>query len=320
MALRKGIKLANPRRHRRRSKWPYIVALVLILGTSFYLFGYLKDDQTSDAQSTTEKAIDFLKGEPEPEPVVKKDTSEIITTLESYLVQQKGTYGYTVIELDDGRQFGKRDSTYYTAASSIKVAIFTYLYHQIEAGKINPNTKVTYLSSDYETGTGSLQSTPIGSKYQISYLAERMIVVSDNVATNMLVRTLGRTNIQNYLNSVGLAEVKMVTNDVTPRGMAKLLKLIYNGELLDANSKELLISYMKKSITPERLVAGVPSGVEVAHKIGSWSGAMSDIGIVFADNRAYAIAVYSDGVAWGATTDAVIAGISKRVYDFEASF
>jgi beta-lactamase class A len=147
-----------------------------------------------------------------------------------------------------------------------------------------------------------------------------MIKVSDNVATNILIRYLGRTNIQNYLNSQGLSEIKMVTNDVTPRSMAKLLKLIYQEELLNSASKELLFGYMKNSITPERLVAGVPKTVPVAHKIGSWSGAMSDIGIVFAENRPYAISVYTEGVAWGAATDAVIAGISKKIYEFEISF
>jgi beta-lactamase class A len=244
----------------------------------------------------------------------------MLADLEAYLGQQTGTYGYTVIELDDGREFGRRDSTYYTAASSIKVAIFVYLYHQIEAGAVNPETRLTYISADYETGTGSLLADPVGSKYKVSYLAERMIKVSDNVATNILIRYLGRTNIQNYLNNQGLAEIQMVTNDVTPRAMAKLLKRIYDEELLTSKNTELLFGYMKGSLTPERLVAGVPKTVEVAHKIGSWSGAISDIGIVFANSRPYAIAVYSEGVAWGAVTDAVIAGINRKVYEFEQSF
>lgn len=256
----------------------------------------------------------------EPEPKPKEPIDKIIADLEAYLGAQVGTYGYTVIELDDGRQFGKRDETYYTAASSIKVAIFAYLYHQIEAGAVNPETKVTYIGADYESGTGSLQAEPVGSKFKISYLAERMIKVSDNVATNMLIRTLGRTNIQNYLNNQGLAEVKMATNDVTPRAMAKLLQLIYDEKILSASSKEILFDYMKKSITPERLVAGVPKTVPIAHKIGSWSGAISDIGIVFAENRPYAISVYTEGVAWGAGTDAVIAGLSRKVYEYERTF
>lgn len=326
MSLRKVSHIRNSRgRVVRRSyghkkKAPYIFILMLILGISLYFFGPWKESIVFNGNGITGNEADNEEAQKEPEPVPKKDTVALVAEIEAYLGQQIGTYGYTVIELDDEREFGKRDTTYYTAASSIKVAIFTYLYHQIESGAVNPDTKLTYTSADYEGGTGSLVADPIGSKYKISYLAERMIKVSDNVATNILIRYLGRTNIQNYLNNQGLPEIKMATNDVTPRSMAKLLKLIYQDKLLNSASKELLLGYMKNSITPERLVAGVPKTVEVAHKIGSWSGAMSDIGIVFAENRAYAISVYTEGVAWGAATDAVIAGISRKVYDFEQSF
>jgi beta-lactamase class A len=297
----------------RHSRWIYILIVISIAATSIYLWG-----PWTGASDDKSPVAEILKEEPKPKP--KTDTAIIIGEMEAYLGQQTGTYGYTVIELDDGREFGKRDETYYTAASSIKVAIFAYLYHQIESGAVSPETKLTYIGADYETGTGSLQADPVGSKYKISYLAERMIKVSDNVATNILIRYLGRSNIQKYLDSQGLAEVKMATNDVTPRSMARLLQGIYNEELLSKPSKDLLFEYMKNSITPERLAAGVPKTVEVAHKIGSWSGAISDIGIVFADNRPYAISVYSEGVAWGATTDAVIAGINRKVYEFEQSF
>jgi beta-lactamase class A len=312
-------KLSRLPSHRRRSKGPYILGLAVILGISLYFFGPWSDvsgpKPGGNILSQEEK-----EKEKEPAPVPKKEPAALMAELETYLSQQVGTYGYTVIELDDGRQFGKRDGVYYTAASSIKVAIFAYLYDRIEAGAISPETSLTYTGADYEGGTGSLQADPVGSKYKISYLAERMIKVSDNVATNILIRHLGRTNIQNYLNTQGLAEIKMATNDVTPRSMAKLLKLIHNETLLNAANKKILLGYMEDSITPERLVAGVPKTVSVSHKIGSWSGAMSDIGIVFAENRPYAIAVYSEGVAWGAVTDAVIAKISQSVYNFETSF
>jgi len=256
----------------------------------------------------------------EPEPAIKKDPAQLKSEIESYLSQQVGTYGYHVIELDDGRSFGARDDTYYTAASTVKVAIFAYLHNQIESGKISPDTVWAYTGTDYETGTGSLQNDAVGTRYKVSFLAERMIVVSDNVATNILMRNLGRTNIQNYLNKNALTEVNVVDNDVTPRGMAKLLRLIHQGKLISSTNKDLLFEYMKDSITPTRLVAGVPTNVEVAHKIGSWSEAMSDIGVVFGPERDYAIAVFSEGVAWGEETDAVIAKISKMVYEFENSF
>lgn len=306
------------RGHKKRKVWPFVLVGIIFLSLGYLGFkeNYLNKNENLKNGTEKEKNMkDIIQ-----KPITKKQTEGIIASIESYLNNQVGTYGYHVIELNDGRSFGKRDDSYYTAASTIKVAIFTYLYNQIEAGKINEGTILTYTNADYEGGTGTLLADPIGTKYKVSYLAERMIVVSDNVATNILIRKLGRTNIQNYLNNNGLSEIKFSTNDVTPRGMAKLLEKIYFNKLISKKNTDLLFGYMKKSITPTRLVSGVPKNVEVAHKIGSWSGAMSDIGIVFYKERPYIIVVYSDGVAWGEVTDAVIAEISKKIYDFERSF
>ncbi len=293
-----------------------IIFLIVIMLVS--LGYYIINKKGPDMAPDDNELINLLPNE--PQLALKKETEDIVVQIETYLSTQKGTYGYSVLELDDGRSFGKRESTYYTAASTVKVAIATYVYDQIKTGKVSADKLLTYTGADYEQGTGSIQHEKLGTKYKISYLLERMIVVSDNVATNILMRYFGRSNIQNFLDKNGLTECKVSTNDVTPRSMTKLLSLIYNEKLIPSSSKNQLLSYMKKSITETRLVAGVPKEIEVAHKIGSWSGAISDVGIVFTENREYAIAVYSEGVAWGEATDNVIAQISKMIYDFETSF
>lgn len=316
MALSKNL----GRGYKKPKRWLKLLIPLGLLALGFFGYNlYANREVSSGDEGGNFNPIGIIKKE--PEAAIKKDPAQLKTEIETYLEGQVGTYGYHVVELDDGgRSFGARDDTYYTAASTVKVAVFAYLYNQIESGKINPDTVWAYTGADYETGTGSLQNDAVGTRYKVSFLAERMIMNSDNVATNILMRNLGRTNIQNYLNKNALAEVNVVSNDVTPRGMAKLLQLIYQGKLISGTNKELLFEYMKNSITPTRLVAGVPAEIEVAHKIGSWSEAISDIGIVFAPKRSYAIAVYSEGVAWGEETDAVIAKISQMVYEFENSF
>jgi beta-lactamase class A len=316
MALSKNL----GRGYKKPKRWFRLLIPLGLLVLGFFGYNlYANREVSSGDENRNFNPIEIIKKD--PEPIIKKDPTQLKVGIESYLGQQVGTYGYHIIELDEGgRSFGARDDAYYTAASTVKVAVFAYLYNQIESGKINPDTVWAYTGADYETGTGSLQNDTVGTRYKVSFLAERMIVASDNVATNILMRNLGRTNIQNYLNNNSLTEINLVANDVTPRGMAKLLQLIHQGKLISSTNKDLLFEYMKDSITPTRLVAGVPAEIEVAHKIGSWSGAISDIGIVFGPKRDYAIAVFSEGVAWGEETDAVIAGISKRVYEFEKSF
>lgn len=307
----------NDNRKKKRALF-FILIFVAIALIVFLARGYYNNTMTHKENENENQKINLLPSE--PKPVEKKDPSELIENIKSYLSQQTGSYALSVIELDDGRSFGIRDNEYFRAASTAKVGIAAYAYHLIDEGKLSGDKVYTYTSADYEGGTGTLQADSIGSKYKVSYLLERMIVVSDNVATNILIRNLGRSNIQSFLDNNGLQEFKVDNNTTTPRAATKLLSQIYNNQLISKKYRDELLGYMKKSITPTRLVAGVPKSVEVAHKIGSWSGAISDIGIVFLGQRPYAIAVYSSGVAWGAETDAVIAQISKMVYDFEKSF
>ncbi len=311
-----ALRVRSPYERPKKNYLVYVITFIFVVAIvfgGFYLYSKTlgsNGNEKVDSIEDTEKEVKKTKG----------NTDTVMAEIEAYLSNQKGVYGYSVIELDDGRSFGMRDADKYTAASSIKVAMAAYLYSQMDKGAIDPNTLLTYKSSDYEGGTGSLLADPIGSKYKVSYLLERMIVASDNVATNIITRTYGRTTMQNYIVLSGLNGIDIPNNNVTPKGMADLLSKIYNGKLISEKYEKILFDHMKNSITPTRLVAGVPKNIEAAHKIGSWDGAMSDVAVVFARNRAYAIAVYTEGVSWGEETDAVIAEISKKVYIFESSF
>ncbi|MGH6967145.1 MAG: class A beta-lactamase [Phenylobacterium sp.] len=86
----------------------------------------------------------------------------------------------------------------------------------------------------------------------------------------------------------------------TPRGMMVFLAKLDAGELLSPASTRRLISIMAHSPRgPERLKAGLPVGVQFAHKIGTGSSfegrnsAYNDVGIfTLADKRSYAITAF----------------------------
>lgn len=250
---------------------------------------------------------------PKPKPDVT------LAEIEKYLESQVGEYGYSIVEIETGTEYGNRVANSYVAASTVKVAVASYIYSLIEAGQTSPEKILTYTSADYEGGTGSLQAYKIGTKFKVSFLIERMISVSDNVATNILIRSYGRSNIQAFLNKKGFSEIVMVKNTVTPGVMTKLLAAIERGEVIGVENKAELIEYMKGSITPTRLVAGVPTSVEVAHKIGTQSQAISDIGIVYFEGHPYAIAVYSRLITSVPDAEATIKYISKKVYGYEST-
>ena len=60
---------------------------------------------------------------------------------------------------------------------------------------------------------------PIGSSYPVSTLLEKMIDISDNTATNMLIRLVGRPNINREMAELGLAQTHLA-GDVRTDGWA----------------------------------------------------------------------------------------------------
>lgn len=80
-----------------------------------------------------------------------------------------------------------------------------YLYEQIAEGKFNWNDRVRYnKNTDYQGGAGILQyAARHGDTYSLRCLATISIILSDNIAHNMLVRHLGYDNVMNFINKLG---------------------------------------------------------------------------------------------------------------------
>jgi beta-lactamase class A len=295
------------RRGSKRKLWPiYAVALgIFILGIGWYALnsqGDFKKKYTNVAEDVVETVTQTKK------PIIT--VAETQTKIDTYLASQAGTFGYTAIDLSSGETFGKNEDVSFLAASTVKVAFATYALHRVDEGGLKLSDKWTYTSADYEGGTGTLIGYDYGTKLSVSKMLELMIEESDNAASNVTLRYNGRGNIQAYLDQNGITGFNLTKNLATP-----LLTKIYDGELLSNSSKDLLIGFMKNSMLPDRIVAGVPDGIPVAHKIGTQVAAISDVAIVYHPKTPYIIVIYSKEVIGETKPNLAIKEISKIVYE-----
>ncbi|HVX29779.1 MAG TPA: serine hydrolase [Nitrolancea sp.] len=105
-------------------------------------------------------------------------------------------------------------------------------------------------------------------------------------------------------------------NDIsTPNDFLILLEKIYRGEGLSASSRDAVIDILKRQKFAERIPALLPFGVQVAHKTGSVKGVRNDVGIVYAGDTTYGIALMSKRAENGAAAVELLAKLSKVVYD-----
>jgi beta-lactamase class A len=86
-------------------------------------------------------------------------------------------------------------------------------------------------------------------------------------------------------------------NLTSPRDMAALCELIEQGAGLSEAARDGIIDTMKRQKYNERIPAGLPENVVVAHKTGSIKGVRNDAGIVYAPAGPYVIALFSKGLA-----------------------
>jgi len=207
-----------------------------------------------------------------------------------------------VMDLATGYHVGYNAGAVMPAASTIKVPVMVEVFRQLEAGRFELDRRVTLLESDKDYGSGDLCDAPAGSTYSVDELLDKMIDVSDNTATNMLIRLVGLANINRTMNRLGLDQTHLrgyVRTDSwsvrqalqsSPADMVRLLTMMAKRELVDDWSSNEMISILEGDQINTLLPASLPPGIAIAHKTGSFFDTLNDVGIVYGDDP-YVIAV-----------------------------
>lgn len=219
-----------------------------------------------------------------------------------------GASGIAIEDLATGYQVGYNAGASMPAASTIKVPVMVEVFRQLQQGNFDLNKRVTLLGGDKDYGSGDLCDAPSGSTYPVSELLEKMIDISDNTATNMLIRLVGRSSINDTMATLGLDHTRLLRDVRTsgwsirrelrssPSDMVRLLALMAKRQLVDEWSSNEMIAILEADQFNSLLPAGLPDDVPVAHKTGSLFDTLNDVGIVYAERAPYVIAVMTTGI------------------------
>lgn len=234
-----------------------------------------------------------------------------------------------VLDLNTGYTAGFNAARSMPAASTIKVPVMVEVFAQLESGRFDLQRRVMLLASDKDYGSGELCDAPVGSTYPVSVLLEKMIDISDNTATNMLIRLVGRRNINRSMNELGLAHTHLAGDVRTegwsirrelrtsPSDLVHLLALMARGELVDEWSSNEMIAILKADQYNTLIPAPLPSDIAIAHKTGSLFDTLNDAGIVFASDAPYVIAVMTTALPSQDLGRSFIHTVSRMTYTNE---
>ncbi len=180
------------------------------------------------------------------------------------------------------------------AASVIKLFIMAEAFRRFEDGSISPDEEFTIEPSMKMPSCGALTYMHDGLKVTAMDLVVLMIILSDNTATNMLIFRLGIENINSLIDSVGAEGCRLnrrlfdreasrrgVQNYITAKGVGRLLKLIWDKQLVSEKASEKMLSIMMD----QRLNGKIPFFLDcdIAHKTGEDDGTTHDAAIVMSE-------------------------------------
>ena len=188
-----------------------------------------------------------------------------------------------------------------SAASSIKVPILIVLLEMIDRKEIFWNEKLILSKDIIGGGSGWMAYQKIGDRFPIYEIASEMIRVSDNTATNLLIKRLGGVKIVNQkFKEIGLKNTQINnylpdldgTNFTSTKDLSLAMALVDNGYVLSVNSRDIFRQIMSTSKTNSLIPLGILRGLGVESKETDYHLSLNgylvhnktgDIGISYAD-------------------------------------
>jgi len=110
--------------------------------------------------------------------------------------------------LDTGKDFAMRADEQTRTASTIKLAIMAETFHQVAQGKLKWDDPIELTKDKKQGGSGILSEFSDGTKIDLQTALHLMIVVSDNTATNLVLDKVGTDNVNYFMDSLGLTDIK----------------------------------------------------------------------------------------------------------------
>jgi beta-lactamase class A len=225
--------------------------------------------------------------------------------------------------LDSGKTIGIREDALVRTASTIKLPIVVAVFQAVADGKATWDEALPLTAEDIVSGSGVLREFSPGASHRLRDLANLMIVVSDNTATNLILDRLSADYVNEVMDGLGLPKTRVLRKILgdgrdlkpqasghskaglleanrrfgigvsTPREMVALLEKLERGEVVSAEASRGIMAILKRQQYKDGIGRGFP-GRMVASKSGSLDALRSDVGVVYSDGGRIAIAVTVD--------------------------
>lgn len=249
----------------------------------------------------------------------KLSVENLKSVIESKLKTVEGEFAVAFKDLQTGKTLFINEKEDFHAASTMKTPVMIEVFKQAKAGKFKVTDSILVknefksivdgspYSMDIADDSGDGMYKMIGKKMTIYDLTYQMIIVSSNLATNILIDLVDAKNANESMRKLGAKDIKVLrgvedqkafdkglSNTTTAYDLMLIFEKIAQNKVVDKQSceemRKILFDQKFNEIIPEKL----PKNVKVAHKTGSITGVQHDSGIIYLpDGRRYILVLLS---------------------------
>lgn len=206
-----------------------------------------------------------------------------------------GDTGVYIKNLVTGETWMRGEDVPVVAASVIKIPVMIEAFAQAQSGELSLDE--IHALEDWERlpSCGTLKAMHTGIEMTLLDLVKLMIIVSDNAATNIMIRRVGMERVNATLRALGCEKTTLnrllfdseasrrgVKNYITAREIGMLLEGLQRGEIVSPEAS----AQMMEILGDQRLNGKLPffidsMGIDIAHKTGEDDGISHDCGVIF---------------------------------------
>lgn len=271
-----------------------------------------------------------------------KNRDTLLHNIQSELGRQKGFFAFAFKNLSTGETITWNEHESFHAASTMKTPVMIEVFKQVAAGKFSLIDSVM-VKNEFKSivDSSSYQLNPaddsqqdlyklVGTRQPLSDIVYQMIIMSSNLATNIIMemldgkkitktmRELGANDIQ-VLRGVedGKAFAKGLNNTTTAYDLMVIYDKIASHQVVNSNACDEMIRILIDQKHNSMIPAFLPKEVKVAHKTGSITGVHHDSGIVFLpDGTKYVLALLSKNLENDQAATGAMARVSEMIYQY----
>jgi beta-lactamase class A len=272
---------------------------------------------------------------------IPQSPDSLVERIGTRIAQEPGAQvGLAYIDLASGDTLFLNADTSFHAASTMKVPVMIELFRRANTGSFRMNQGLLLVNQfasladgspyalDPDSDSDSTLYHRIGDRVPVDTLLRLMITRSSNFATNTLITLVGADQVTRTMRALGAQRIQVLrgvedgkafekglNNTTTARDLAIVLRSIEEGKAASPSATREMLGILLAQEFNEKIPAGLPSGIRVAHKTGEITAVSHDAAIVYPVGRKpYVLVVLTRGISDGAKSSKLIADLSSIIY------